>query len=144
MSFADNMTAYTTFNYSNIAITGTPTPGPASGTIVPGGSSSLFDTVATVTATIRNSGSVAGAEVAQLYIGLPSTAPSSPVRQLRGFQKVNIKAGANATVTFKLRRKDLSFWDTSAKAWTVPTGSFAVGVGASSRDIRLMGNIVVS
>jgi beta-glucosidase len=90
---ADRLVAYTTFNYTNISITGSPTSGAASGTIVPGGSSSLFDTAATVAATITNSGSVAGAEVAQVYIGLPSTAPGSPVRQLRGFEKVNIKPG---------------------------------------------------
>ena len=141
---ADRRVAYTTFNYTNISITGSPTSGAASGTIVPGGSSSLFDTAVTVTATTTNSGSVAGAEVAQLYIGLPSTAPGSPMRQLRGFEKVNIKPGASATVTFTLKNKDLSYWDTTAKAWTLPKGSVAVSVGASSRDIRLTGNIVVS
>lgn len=138
------MIAYTTFNYTNISITGSPTSGPASGTIVPGGSSSLFDTAATATATITNSGSVTGTEVAQLYIGLPSSAPSTPVRQLRGFEKVSTKAGQSAVVSFVLWRKDLSYWDTGAKAWTVPKGNFAVGVGASSRDIRLTGSIVVA
>ena len=40
-------------------------------------------------------------------------------------------------MTFRLRKKDLSYWDTSAKAWTVPKGSITVSMGASSRDIRL-------
>ena len=56
-----------------------------------------------------DSGSATGVEVAQLYTGLPSTAPSSPARQLRGFQKVSIKAGAGAAISFKLRKKDLSY-----------------------------------
>lgn len=83
--------SYATFNDTNISIAGLPTSGAASGTIVPGGSSSLFDTAATATAITTNSGSATGAKVAQLYTGLPSTAPSSPVRQIRGFQKVSIK-----------------------------------------------------
>ena len=88
---ADKGVAYATFNDTNISIAGLPTSGAASGTIVPGGSSSLFDTAATATAITTNSGSATGAKVAQLYTGLPSTAPSSPVRQIRGFQKVSIK-----------------------------------------------------
>jgi beta-glucosidase len=51
-----------------------------------------------------NSGSATGVEVAELYTGLPSTASSNPVRQLRNFQKVSIKAGAGAVISFKLRK----------------------------------------
>jgi beta-glucosidase len=135
---ADKGVAYATFNDTNISITGLPTSGAASGTIVPGSSSSLFDTAATATARTANSGSATGAEVAQLYTGLPSTAPSSPVRRIRGFQKVSIKGGGgSATVTFKLKKQDLSYWDTSAKAWTVQKGSITVSMGAGSRGIRL-------
>jgi beta-glucosidase len=105
--------------------------------------SSLFDVVATVTATISNSGTVDAAEVAQLYLGLPSSAPTTPVRQLRGFQKTSIAAGASTTVKFDLRRKDLSYWDVSGKRWVLPSGSFKVEVGASSRDLKLNGTIAV-
>ncbi len=45
-------------------------------------------------------------------------------------------------MTFKLRRKDLSYWDSAGKKWTLPTGSFNVFVGASSRDLRLNGTLV--
>jgi beta-glucosidase len=136
--------AYTTFNYSTIAISGTPASGPESGSTIPGGASSLFDIVATITATITNSGTVTASEVAQLYIGLPSSAPATPVRQLRGFQKLSVKAGDTATAKFDLRRKDLSYWDTSGKVWTLPKGTFVVEVGASSRDLRLSGKIEVA
>ena len=136
--------AYTTFNYSSLSIASTATSGPATGTTVPGGVSSLFDIVATVTATISNSGTVDGAEVAQLYLGLPSSAPATPVKQLRGFDKKSIKVGESATVKFELRRKDLSYWDTAGKRWVLPAGSFKVEVGGSSKDLKLNGAITVA
>jgi beta-glucosidase len=105
----------------------------------PGGVVGLYDIVATVTAKITNNGTVTGAEVAQLYIGLPASAPASPPKQLRGFQKVSLTSGASKTVTFDIRRKDLSYWDVGSQAWKVPSGTFNVYVGASSRSIRLTG-----
>ncbi|KAK5111353.1 hypothetical protein LTR62_005193 [Meristemomyces frigidus] len=132
--------SYTTFTYSALTTSYTDrTPGnlaPA-----PGGVSGLFDTVATVTATIKNNGTVVGAEIAQLYIGLPSSAPASPLKQLRGFQKVLLQPGASATVTFPLRRRDLSYWNVRSQSWVVPSGTFVVSVGASSRDLRLVGRM---
>lgn len=136
--------SYTQYTYSNLQVDGVVTGGPASGNVIPGGRASLFEDVATVTATIKNSGGVAGAEVAQLYIGYPSTAPDTPPRQLRGFDKIKLGAGASGVVTFNLRRRDLSYWDSAAQNWVVPRGVFKVMVGASSRDIRLEGTITVA
>lgn len=136
--------AYTNFTYSDISVTSTAKSGPATGTVAPGGRADLYDSVATVTATISNTGAVAGAEVAQLYLSLPSTAPSSPPKQLRGFAKLSIEPGASGKATFNLRRKDLSYWDVTRQNWVVPTGSFGISVGASSRDIRLTSIITVS
>ena len=121
--------AYTTFAYSALK------------TSYLGNPTNNFDTIATVTATITNNGTVAGAEVAQLYIGLPSSAPTSPPKQLRVFQKVLLAPKASATVTFTLRKKDLSYWDVPSQTWKVPSGSFTVSVGASSRDLRLKGSL---
>lgn len=139
-----SITAYTNFTYSGIAVNSTATSGPATGAVGLGGRTDLFENVATVTATITNSGSVAGAEVAQLYISLPSGSPASPPRQLRGFDKLPLDAGASGTVTFNLRQRDLSYWDVATQNWVVPQGSFVVSVGASSRDLRLNGTITVS
>lgn len=135
--------SYTNFTYSDIAIDGKPAAGPASTTKGVGGSIDLFDTVATVTASITNSGGVAGAEVSQLYIGFPASAPAAAPRQLRGFTKLKLDAGAKNTAIFKLRRRDLSYWDSGKQTWVVPTGDFTVWIGASSRDIRLTGKITV-
>ena len=86
-----------------------------------------------VTATVENSGSVAGAEVAQLYLGFPASA-GEPPQQLKGFEKVTIKAGAKATVTFALNDRSTSVWDANAHKWTKVAGEFSVAVGGSSRD----------
>ncbi|EPE10931.1 glycoside hydrolase family 3 protein [Ophiostoma piceae UAMH 11346] len=138
--------SYTNFTFADITVTAAATvkSGPASGAVVAGGKADLFETVATVTCKITNSGSVAGAEVPQLYLSLPtSSAPAAPPKQLRGFDKVKLEAGTSGTVTFNLRRKDLSYWDV-AKGWVVPSGTFTVNIGASSRDLRLKGTFNVS
>ncbi|KAK7189677.1 Beta-glucosidase cel3A [Paraphaeosphaeria sporulosa] len=132
--------SYTNFTYDALTVTGAPTAGPATGAKAPGGPADLFETVATVTAKITNSGGVAGAEVPQLYIGYPASA-NAPPKQLRGFNKLNLAVGASGTATFKLRRRDLSVWD--GGRWVVPSGEFGVFVGASSRDLRLTGKIIV-
>ncbi|CAK7198365.1 glycoside hydrolase 3 [Sporothrix eucalyptigena] len=137
--------SYTNFTYGNLQVTAATTAksGPATGDVAPGGKADLFETVATVTVNITNSGSVAGAEVPQLYLTLPTAAPAAPPKQLRGFDKLKLAPGAAGTVTFNLRRKDLSYWDV-AKGWVVPSGTFTVNVGASSRDLRLKGTFDVA
>lgn len=132
--------SYTTFGYSDLSLSSISTSA-GSSTLIPGGASNLYDIVATISATVTNTGDVTGAEVAQLYIGLPSSAPASPPKQLRGFNKLSLAPGASGTVTFKLRRKDLSYWDVRSQKWVLPTGAFNIYVGASSRDIRLTGTI---
>ncbi|KAL6796240.1 family 3 glycoside hydrolase [Trichoderma sp. SZMC 28013] len=136
--------SYTKFNYSRLSVLSTAKSGPATGAVVPGGPSDLFQNVATVTVDITNSGQVTGAEVPQLYLTYPSSAPRTPPKQLRGFAKLSLTAGQTSTATFNIRRRDLSYWDTSSQKWVVPSGSFGISVGASSRDIRLTGSLSVS
>ncbi|KAK2614825.1 hypothetical protein N8I77_001623 [Diaporthe amygdali] len=136
--------SYTNFTYSKLSVTSTAASGPATGPVASGGRTDLFQQVATVTATITNSGSVGGAEVPQLYLTLPSSAPAAPPKQLRGFTKLLLQPGASSIATFNLRRRDLSYWDVASQNWVVPKGTFGVSVGASSRDVRLTGSITVS
>jgi len=89
----------------------------------------------TITFTLTNTGAVAGAEVAQLYLGIP--AAGQPPKSLKGFQKVLLQPGASASVLMTLGARDLSVWDSKAHAWSEVTGKFPLYVGASSRDIRL-------
>lgn len=96
-----------------------------------------------MTARVTNSGAAEGSEVAQLYVSYPATAgvPPQPPRQLRGFAKLKLAPGASGTATFKIRRRDLSYWDSAQQNWILPMGTFGVDVGASSRDLRLKSSI---
>ena len=85
----------------------------------------------TVSATVTNTGRVAGSEVAQLYLGDPAVA-GEPPRQLKGFDKVYLRPGQSRTVEFKLNGHDLSYWDDTANGWVLPDGDFRVYVGDSS------------
>lgn len=108
-----------------------------------GGKEDLWTDVVSVNATITNSGSVAGNQVAQLYLGFPDEA-DEPVRQLRGFEKSGLlAAGDEEILGFALRRRDLSVWDTTAQEWILVKGTSVVIVETSSRDLRMVGNVTV-
>jgi len=111
--------SYTTFNYSGLTVTGR-----------------------TVSATISNSGKVAGAEVPQLYIGFP-TAAGEPAIQLRAFSKIGLAVGEQKSVSWTLTNLDLSIWDANTHKWALQTGTFNIMVGASSQDLRLKGTLTV-
>ena len=74
----------------------------------------MFEVVVTASATVTNNGTVSGAAVPQLYVSLPqdSVPGGTPVKVLRGFEKIVLDAGASQTVTFNLTRRDFSYWDT--------------------------------
>ncbi|KAI1154432.1 beta-glucosidase M [Nemania diffusa] len=131
--------SYTTFNFSNLIVAknqSANTDAYPTGPVLEGGQSDLWDVVASVTATIANTGAVGGAEVAQLYVGIPG----APVWQLRGFDKVFVNASAAAaTVRFDLTRRDLSSWDVAAQKWALQKGDYPVAVGSSSRQLPLRG-----
>ena len=84
-----------------------------------------------VSATVTNTGKIAGSDVAQLYLGDPTVA-GEPPRQLKGFRKVNLRPGQSKTVRFILSGHDLSYWDDAANGWVVPDGQFQVYLGDSS------------
>jgi hypothetical protein len=91
---------------------------------------------------VTNTGAVAGAEVVQLYAGLPPEA-SEPPWQLRAFQKVELAPSATGHVTFTLGPDAYSFWSAGRHAAVAYPGAIAVNVGASSRDVRLSGSFAV-
>ncbi|PKX90605.1 beta-glucosidase [Aspergillus novofumigatus IBT 16806] len=135
--------SYTTFKYSGLWVNVYTSAGAANGKVVPGGPADLFEVVGQVSVFVRNNGRLAGAEVAQLYIGLPDSAPATPPKQLRGFQKMMLQPGQMGRATFELTRRDLSYWDVQQQKWVVPSGTFKVYVGSSSRDIREEGSFRV-
>jgi beta-glucosidase len=96
-----------------------------------------------VTATVTNTGSRSGADVAQLYVTDPSASGQPPL-QLEGFQRVTLAAGASATVTFPLTQQNLQFWNSSSNAWATSTGNYTVSVGDSSASLPLTGTLAVT
>jgi hypothetical protein len=101
----------------------------------PGGNPALWDVMYTVTATIKNTGDVNGEEVPQLYLSLGG--PNDPRIILRGFERLSIDAGATATFTSNLLRRDISNWDTVQQNWVITDYPKTVYVGSSSKKLPL-------
>lgn len=86
---------------------------------------------------VANVGSVDGDEVPQVYLRFPSQPRPLPIKQLQGFDRVSIAAGAQSHLSIPIAVADLRLWDDEAEAFYTPQGDYAVMVGASSADIRL-------
>jgi beta-glucosidase-like glycosyl hydrolase len=114
--------SYTKFSFSNLSV-----------------GAFNADGNATVTAKITNTGSVAGADVAQLYVGDPA-ASDDPPEQLKGFQRVTLNPGASATVSFPLTIHDLASWSATGNAWEAQAGTYSISVGDSSASLPLTGS----
>ncbi len=93
-----------------------------------------------VTANVTNTGSVEGAEVVQLYLHDKEASVDRPVRELKGFAKVNLAPGEQKTVSIELTKRDLSFWDINTNDWLAESGEFEVQLGNSLDNIALTGS----
>jgi beta-glucosidase len=118
--------SYTTFRYGDLSVS------PA---LTPGGH-------VTVGVDVTNTGSRAGADVAQVYLSAPASA-GEPPRQLKGFQKVYLRPGQTRHLTFTLDQRVFSVWDPAVHAWTTVHGQYQVSVGDSSRDLPLQATVRV-
>ena len=92
---------------------------------------------------VSNTGSMAGAEVAQLYLSDPSTKTSRPERELKGFAKVRLAPGETKHVTLDLDARAFSFWDESSHGWKIDPGKFVIRVGDSSENTPLSADLTV-
>lgn len=111
--------SYTSFAYSNLRL-----------------NKQSFKTGGSVTASIdvRNTGTVEGKEVVQLYIQDLVGSATRPVKELKGFEKISLKPGESKTVNFKITEEDLKFYNTALKFVAEP-GNFKVYIGGNSRDV---------
>jgi len=91
-----------------------------------------------VAVTVTNSGQRPGVEVAQLYVRDLVGSVTRPVKELKGFQKVDLSPGQSREVTFTLKASDLAFYTASGK-WESEPGAFKVFVGGNSRDVKEAG-----
>ena len=96
-----------------------------------------------VTFTITNTGSRAGAEIAQLYVAKADAAVFRPEKELKGFAKVFMQAGECKTVTIPLDDKAFRYWNVKTDRWETEGGSYQLLVGASVQDIRLRAEVPV-
>lgn len=90
---------------------------------------------------VVNIGKVDGDEVAQVYVSYPSSRVSRPIKQLRGFRRITIGAGDSETVEITIPKKDLGYWSDEVNDFVVEPGVVKIMVGASSSDIRLLGEM---
>jgi beta-glucosidase len=120
--------SYTSFDFSNLSISPEIVDHP--------------DTIL-VRFDVTNTGGVAGAEVAQLYIHQDVTPVERPEKELKGFSKVFLNPGETKTVTLKLDSTSFSYYKTGKKAFGYDPGKFEIRIGASSKDIRLTGSLTL-
>lgn len=94
--------------------------------------------------TVKNTGAYDGAEIVQLYVSMPGKEVFSPVRELKGFARVELKAGESKEVTIPLDDKAFRYWNVRTNRWETEGGAYVIGIGASSEDIRLSAQVEVS
>ena len=118
--------SYTTFKYGNLSVT----PQSVQGS----------DAV-TVTFDVTNTGEREGTEVAELYVSDTHSSVPRPVKELKGFARVELKPGESKKVSLTLDRRDLSYYDVTSKQWKAEPGDFGILVGSSSATIDLKGSV---
>ncbi|MCB1690448.1 MAG: glycoside hydrolase family 3 C-terminal domain-containing protein [Halioglobus sp.] len=129
--------SYTTFEYSNLRV-----DGEAHNWLVDAAQLGDWDGIR-VECEIKNTGAVAGYEVAQLYIGTRTSAVYRPRRELRGFTKIWLEPGQTGKAVFELGSRAFAHWCADAHAWKIEEGECCIEVGASSADIRMDGPVRV-
>jgi len=121
--------SYTTFKYSNLKL--------SAKSITP-------DQMLKVKVDVTNTGKVAGKEIVQLYVRDMKSTFARPEKELKAFEKVELKPGQTKTITFTLDREAFWYFDTRKNAWSTEPGEFEILVGASSRDTRLNGVVTLA
>lgn len=94
-----------------------------------------------VSFTIKNTGSVPGAEIAQVYVAAPKGSVFCPEKELRGFARVALAPGETKRVFVRLPERAYQYWNIAENRWATAGGRYEILVGASSRDIRLRGAV---
>ena len=118
--------SYTTFSFGKLAVS--PTTGV--------GMTVSFD--------VTNTGTRKGAEVAQVYVGDPHPKVARPIRELKGFERVELAPGETKRVTLPLDARSFAYYDVATKKWAVDPGKFTVEVGDSVETLPLKETVVVS
>src|SRR5262249_3848478 len=83
----------------------------------------------------------AGAEVAQVYVGMPSAIVPEPPKQLKAFRKVILQPGETSHVSLTLDQSAYAYWDVNSHSWMFAPGTYQILIGSSSREIRLQASM---
>jgi beta-glucosidase len=126
--------SYSTFKFSNLSVTPADTSA-----IAPSGRPALY----TVTFDVTNTGSRAGSEVAQVYVGEAKPSVPRPAKELKGFSRVELAAGETKHVTPLLDARAFAFYDAAGKHWQADAGTFAILVGDSSAETPLSATVTL-
>jgi beta-glucosidase len=116
--------SYTTFEYSNLKVQGS-------------------GKNATVSFTVKNTGKVAGAEVAQVYVSPTKSLLPRPAKELKAFEKVLLQPGQQKTVTLTLKEDAFQYFNDVENKWVLEPGTYNIQVGGSSRAIKLIGKVTL-
>lgn len=120
--------SYTTFDYSDLKLS----------------SSKIKESdTLQVSLTVTNTGAYIGREIVQLYVRDCESSVIRPVKELKGFEKIELAPGESKEVTFNLDRRSFAFYSTTIHDWFVENGEFEIMIGKSSRDIILTGTVYV-
>jgi beta-glucosidase len=123
--------SYTSFAYKNLMIT------------PPSANQQGTDQQVILTFDVTNTGARAGADIAEIFVGDHHAPVPRPVKELKGFAKVNLSPGETKTVTVKLDRRSFSYFDVNQHAWTLAPGDFDLFVARSAADIELTGKVAL-
>src|SRR4051794_30418745 len=123
--------SYTSFTLSDLTVT-------TRGSVAEG------SLAATVTVTVTNTGSIDGAEVVQIYVQDVESSVARPVRELKGFAKIRLAAGAAEDVSIELDQRAFAFWSVRHRDWVVEAGDFVIAAGPHSRDLPLTTTVTVA
>lgn len=120
--------SYTTFEYSDLKIS----------------KKEILDTgTVNVIVKVKNTGGMAGKEIVQLYVRDIESSVIRPDKELKGFEKIELKPGEEKTVVFELDKRAFAYYNTDIRDWHVETGEFEILIGKSSRDIVLKDKLLV-
>jgi beta-glucosidase len=120
--------SYTSFEYTNLR--------PSASTLPQGGEIN-------VSVDVRNSGGRDGDQVVQLYVAYPHSAISRPIEELKGFERIFLRAGEARAISLRLPAQSLAYWNDAEQAFVVEPGVLELRVGSSSDDIKLSRTISV-
>ena len=120
--------SYTTFEYKDLRVTPAALP---------------MDGRVSVEFTVTNTGKVAGAETAQLYVRDSNSAVARPEKELKGFSKITLQPGQSQVVRIRLTAKEFAYWDVTTHGWKAEPHEYTIFVGGASNAIKLEGKVTL-